>query len=52
MLDFPSKEEREAFDVMQYWQGHLRVWPTLSRMFFDLASISGMSVEPKRVFSG
>ena len=51
VLDFPSKEEREAFDVMEYWRGHLRVWPTLSRMFFDLASIPGMSVEPERVFS-
>ena len=52
VLDFPSKEEREAFDVMEYWRGHLRVWPTLSRMFFDLASIPSMSVEPERVFSG
>ncbi len=52
VLDFPSKEEREAFDIMEYWRGHLRVWPTLSRMFFDLASIPSMSVEPERVFSG
>ena len=52
VLTFGTEAERDAFDVMGYWKANVTVYPTLARIYFDLASISGMSVEPERVFSG
>ena len=52
VLTFGTEAEQDTFDVMSYWKANMAVYPTLARVYFNLASIPGMSVEPERVFSG
>jgi hypothetical protein len=52
VLHFSSDQERNDFDVMEYWKANIKVYPTLARIFWDICSIPSMSAEPERVFSG
>ena len=52
VLTFGTEAERDAFDVMGYWKANMTMYPTLARIYFDLASIPAISVEPERVFNG
>ena len=42
----------EGFDLLEWWRGNAKEYPTLARIAVDIYSIPAMSVEPERVFSG
>src|SRR5579859_4032393 len=42
----------EGFDLLEWWRGNAKEYPTLARIAVDIYSIPAMLVEPERVFSG
>jgi hypothetical protein len=51
VLKFGTHEERVGFDLDSWWRSNATVYPTLTRMYWDISSIPMMSAEPERVFS-
>lgn len=47
-----SAQEDADFDILEWWRGNTKEYPTLARIAVDIFSIPAMSVEPERVFSG
>ncbi|TMC16810.1 MAG: hAT transposon family protein [Chloroflexi bacterium] len=52
VLHLSGQAEAETFELLEWWKGNAKEYPTLARIAFDLLSIPAMSVEPERAFSG
>ena len=47
-----SVQEDADFDILEWWRGNTKEYPTLMRIAVDIFSIPAMSVEPEWAFSG
>jgi hypothetical protein len=51
VLKFRTHEERASFDSGSWWKSNATVYPTLTRMYWDISSIPMMSAESERFFT-
>ena len=52
LLFLRTPEANDAFDILEWWKGNGKEYPTLARIAFHIFSVPAISVEPERVFSG
>ena len=52
LLVLESQKANDEFDVLEWWNGNSKEWPTLAQIAFEIYYIPAMSIEPEQVFSG
>ena len=52
LLFLGTRKANDEFDVLEWWKGNAKEYPTFARIAFNIFSVPAMSVEPERVFSG
>jgi hAT family C-terminal dimerisation region len=52
LMNGEKDTDGKSFDILMWWKGNESIYPSLSRMAFDILSIPAMSTEAERIFSG
>jgi len=51
VITLRGNETIDSFNIVNYWKGNDKSYPTLARISYDIYAVPAMSAEPERVFS-